>query len=331
MNTQKAFAHIVELSKGFEAAQILFTALRFDLFTVLAEKEMEAAELALALQANERGVRILCDALTALGIILKAEGRYRNHPEYAALLSRRSGSHYLGMLHHRACLYERWRGLFQAVKSGTAPAFEPADPYFRPSAEAFAHAMKDAARDMADRSVAMLDLSSARSLLDVGGGPGEYAMQFARAFPEMQVEILDQAETLEVARANLEREGMQSKVALFPGDIFHTRPERRYDVVFSSNLIHSYASQENETLVANYAALLNPGGMLVIKDMILDFHRTSPSGPALFAINMLVNTPGGDCYTAPQVEEWFVKAGLGNLEWIEIDEGNRMLVGRKPS
>ncbi len=326
MNKIEPFEYLANISKGYQEAQILFTGVRLGIFSALDGPSLSPDELSGAIGASRRGTVILCDALTSLGLLHKKDGRYTLNPEYRGLLSPQSPDHYLGMLQHRAYLYETWGKLYEAVKSGRAVQ---EDNRGSPSTTEFAYAMKDAARYMADKVAGLLDLSDASSLLDVGGGPGMYAIEFARVQPKLKVTILDNEKALEVARSEVEKAGFQDRIDFFAGDIFERRPENRFDVVFASNLVHAYSHEENLELVRNCAGLLKPGGKAVIKDFVLAPDRTQPQGAAIFAVNMLVNTDSGNCYTAAEFEDWFRQAGLRGLRWIEIDAGNCMLAGRR--
>jgi hypothetical protein len=62
----------------------------------------------------------------------------------------------------------------------------------------------------------------------------------------------------------------------------------------------------------------------VIKDFLLDDDRVRPAGGALFAVNMLVSTDGGDCYTVDEVRTWLEEHGL-TPEWtFDLTEQSRL-------
>ena len=55
---------------------------------------------------------------------------------------------------------------------------------------------------------------------------------------------------------------------------------------------------------------LADGGQILIRDVLVDAARTSPPDGAMFAINMLVNTPGGGTYTFDELSEDLLAAGF---------------------
>ena len=75
---------------------------------------------------------------------------------------------------------------------------------------------------------------------------------------------------------------------------------------------------------------MNPGGRLCIKDFLLEPDRTRPAWSALFAVNMLVSTEGGDAYTAEEVQGWCEEAGLVFEKTLDLTEQSRVAIARKP-
>jgi predicted O-methyltransferase YrrM len=336
--TRPMAERVDEIASGYRGAQILMTGVRLGLFEALAERALTAGELAHRLEADPRGTRILADALVALGLLDKSGGTYRTPPEGREVLVPGTAGSKTAILHHAARLYERWGGLYDAVKTGSRVPDERSDPRLDGGERGFARAMADVGRATAAKTVEALAshgvLEGVSRALDVGGGPGLYAIELARARPGLRSTVLDRAETLEVARANVEAAGLDGRVTLRPGDAVHDELGgelgRPWDLVFASNFVHIYSPEDNRGLVGRAAAALAPGGRLVVKDFLLDPERTTPPGGALFAVNMLVNTEGGDCYTVEQVHGWFREAGLEPGEPIDLTPQSRLAVGWAP-
>jgi cyclopropane fatty-acyl-phospholipid synthase-like methyltransferase len=59
-------------------------------------------------------------------------------------------------------------------------------------------------------------LSGVKSLLDLGGGPGTYAIAFAGK--NIEVTLLDFPETLKIAKRLIASSGLGSKIKLLPAD-----------------------------------------------------------------------------------------------------------------
>ena len=58
--------------------------------------------------------------------------------------------------------------------------------------------------------------------------------------------------------------------------------------------------------------------------------RTQPTSGAVFAINMLVGTESGDCYTGQEVTKMLTDAGFKDISRTEFDTGlSRMTACKK--
>jgi len=326
-----AYSEMIDrMANGYRDAQALLAANRLGIFQLLEEGPKTAAAIAEKLQAAERGVEILCDALVALALLRKKDGRYENGEAAKACLLPSSPSPKSAMLLHQARLYERWGRLYQVVKTGQCVGEDEIDPSLRHREEDFARAMADSARAAVKTTVEALPLGDARRMLDVGGGPGLYSIEFMRRHPQLHCVILDNEKTLRVAEENAVKAGLRDRLTLAPGDVFEAELDGPYDFILLSNLIHSFSGEENAGLVKKCAAALGPGGRLCIKDFFLEPDRTAPVWAALFAINMLVNTESGNCYTLEEVSSWLGAAGLAVEPSRLITPQTGLLLGRKP-
>lgn len=336
----ETFDPVDRMAQGYREAQILFTAVRLGVFDALKEGPLAAGELAGRIEADLRGTRILCDALAALGLLVKTgerdeagAGTYRCSPAAEDFLLYASPATKVPMLLHGAKLYERWAGLFDAVKSGTPVPDDRIDSRLWGDEGGFARAMGVIGRESAVQTADALDrlglLADVRALLDVGGGPGIYAVEMARRVPGLQAVVLDGAETLEVARGNVEEAGLVDRVTLRPGDAFEDDLGGPYDLVFTSNFLHIFGPEANRGLIRRAADALEPGGHLAVKDFLLDSGRTTPQGAALFAVNMLVGTEAGNSYSVDELHGWFRDAGLDPGETVDLTPQSRLTVGRK--
>jgi cyclopropane fatty-acyl-phospholipid synthase-like methyltransferase len=323
------FDRIDDISSHYREAQLLFTANRLGVFSALGTRTMSADELAQALDADTRGVRILCDGLVAVSLLTKEQGSYRNYPEALEYLVPHTAKSRTAILRHTAGLYERWAKLHESVKTGQPLPDKQINNTAVSDKRDFAAAMADVARATATKVAEKLDLSSVKTLLDVGGGPGIYAIEFARRFPDLQAVVLDEEETLRVARENIARANLGKRISLKGGDVFQMEIGGSYDFIFLSNFVHIFSYQENKTLVSKCAGALASGGRLCIKDFLLEDDRTTPQGAALFAVNMLMSTQQGDCYTVGEVREWLETAGLTFECLTDLTPQTRLITARK--
>ncbi len=61
--------NILERARGFMEAELILTAHEMDIFSLIGEKSLTAAEVAKKTASSERGVTILLDALSATSLL----------------------------------------------------------------------------------------------------------------------------------------------------------------------------------------------------------------------------------------------------------------------
>ena len=71
---------------------------------------------------------------------------------------------------------------------------------------------------------------------------------------------------------------------------------------------------------------LVPGGRVIVRDHVMQPDRTQPRRGAVFAINMLVSTAGGDCYTLDEIRDGLTQAGFERVGLLVEDEQMNGLV-----
>jgi SAM-dependent methyltransferase len=166
-------------------------------------------------------------------------------------------------------------GWSQFVEEGETPRRSHAD---------FVLAMHEMA--MAGRAAelaARVDLAGCRTLIDVGGGPGTYAMALCERWPDLRATVLDLPETVAIAREVIGGFGTGERVHAAIGDWDSDEFGRDADAALLSNILHGPTSRAEMKLAKAWRAL-RPGGRLIIQDFLLNDEKTGPLAPALFNI-----------------------------------------------
>ena len=102
---------IMQLGLGFWGAKTLLSAVSLGLFTELAAAPLDAEELRRRLGLHERSARDFFDALVALGMLERHEGRYANTAETGCFLDRNKPSYVGGILEMAdKRLFHSWGG-----------------------------------------------------------------------------------------------------------------------------------------------------------------------------------------------------------------------------
>ncbi len=178
---------LMQLTGQTWTACALFAAVELDLFSCLdqsPEGTLKGSALAQKLECEPRALEMLLTAMTALGLLDRDGDLFKITPFAGRYLSTRSEDYFGYMMKHAAHILPGWTRLSQAVRSGSRvvedSAAETVDDKRR---EAFLMGMFNVARQQADQVAQALDLTGRKKLLDLGGGPGTYAVYFCRHTP----------------------------------------------------------------------------------------------------------------------------------------------------
>ena len=166
--------------RGFQESRIILTAIELDVFSHLVEGAT-AEQTAERLDCDPRATGMLLNALAALGLLVKENGRFRNLPLAARYLAAGGKDDSRLGLRHAVHLWDRWSTLTECVRKGTRVTYEPGADQDDDRRRAFIGAMHKNASGRAAQVVAAVGAGEVRRLLDVGGGSGAYSIAFAEA------------------------------------------------------------------------------------------------------------------------------------------------------
>jgi hypothetical protein len=319
---------IREFAASFQKSRILLSSFELDIFTHIDEYGTTYNQIADTLNLDEHACERLLNALVSLGFLTKEDQLYYNTVDSFTFLSKKS-SDYLGGLMHTNHLWNTWSNLTQVVKTGKSAnpseINERGEEWLFP----FINAMHDRAKKQAPRQLADIDLSGIKSILDIGGGSGAFSMEFVSKNPEIEATVFDLPNVVPITKKFLVKEGFSDKIKTYSGDYTIDVLPQGFDLVFLSAIIHSNSMEINQDLIKKCFAALNKNGKIVIQDWIMNNDRTQPAGGAIFAINMLVGTEAGDCFTEKEVTQMLIAAGFKNISKIEFESGSGQMIAQK--
>ncbi|MEW5721626.1 MAG: methyltransferase [Thermodesulfobacteriota bacterium] len=317
---------VLGLARAFMESRILISGAELDLYTVLADQALTAEEAAGKTGCLVRPLTVLLDALAALGLLVKEDGRYRTEEALVPLLSSTSPSSVLPMILHAGSLWRRWSNLTEVVHQTGPPERSPGRFEDPEALRAFIGAMHVVGAPQAAQVVAEIGSGTARKLLDVGGASGTYTMAFLNASPGMTATLFDRPEVVAMAGERLARAGYLDRVTLVAGDFYEEELPAGHDLALLSAIIHQNGPGQNLELFRKVHRALEPGGRIVIRDHVMKPDRTQPKSGAVFAINMLVGTPAGGTYTFEEIRAWLEVAGFVRVRLLAEGEPMRGLV-----
>ncbi len=325
-------ADLLQLSGGYWSACALHAGVKLDLFTPLAERAHTALELAGMLDADPRGLAMLLSALAALNLLEKTGAAFAATPFAAEYLARNSPKYVGHIIRHHHHLMASWAHLDVAVEKGGPIRERVSHDDDEAARESFLMGMFNLAMLIAPKIVSQVDLAGRRRLLDMGGGPGTYAIHFCQKNPRLTASVYDLPSTRRFAEQTIARFGLADRIAFQAGDFSAEGIEGRFDVAWLSHILHGEGPEGCAVILAKAVAALEPGGLVLVQEFILDDTRDGPLFPALFSLNMLLGTPSGQAYSQGELFAMLAAAGIGELRRIplELPNGAGVIAGTVP-
>jgi len=306
---------ITQMASAFFDSAVLFSASDLGVFSELANGPADCRRVAGSLGLDLRGARLLLDACVAVGLLRKEGETYANTPETSAFLVPGSPGDLSRALRYNRDVYSAWGRLAELVRRGKPvelPALHLGDDAER--TRTFVMSMHGRALGMGRAILPLLDLSGKSRLLDVGGGPGTYAVLIARKFPDLSCLVLDLPPVVAIAAELIAQQGMSARVETLAGDYRVTEFPRGVDAVNFFGMLHQESPDSIRDLMRRAYQALAPGGVVHVLDMMTDETHTAPKFSALFAVNMALTTENGWVFSAAELRTWMEEAGFEGFE-----------------
>lgn len=310
---------LMQMIQGLQVTAILRAGVHLKIFDQIANGFHQPGSIAAAIGTDERGTRILLDALTALRL-LERDGGYRLSPLAETFLVSNRPSYLGGMVDILAGSWS-WTGypqLPEAVRRGGTVLEQHAETpkcefweTFAPASVGIAvpaaHVLAELLRDWAGQRERL-------EILDVACGSGLYALTLAAAHPKARATLLDWANVLEHTKHNVDRLKLHERTSYIEGDVFEVALGGPYDVIIASHIFHHFSEQRCLELMRRLAKALAPHGRLVIHEFVSGQPPAEDPFPYLFSVIMLVWSREGEAYSLETYQRLLREAGFSPPE-----------------
>ncbi len=329
---------LMALSTGFWAFKTLAAAHELDLFSRLAGGPgTTVAELADSLGLHPRPAEMLLTGCAALGLLEKADGRYRNTPLSEAYLVRGKPYYFGGFVQMAdKRLYPGWGKLIEALRTNRPTTWDPAvrssmfdgeDPMMLAT---FWEAMHSLSTMTARKLGEAVNFGQFHRLLDIGGGSGAYDIELCKQYGALRATVFDLPHVAMIAAKKVAEAGLTDRIDTAGGNFFQRLP-KDHDVHLLSMILHDWDEAKNRALLRRSFEALPSGGAVVISELLVNDEKTGPAPAALMSLNMLIETEGRN-YTPAEYSAWLEEAGFRHVETVrfEAPAANGAVIGRKP-
>lgn len=319
MNTQKWNpAKAFEISGSYWQSCILHAAVKLGVFQAIDNANLNTQQIAAELSTDKRATEMFLNALVAIGLLEKRKHSFSNTYFSKTFLSKKSKEYIGHIIMHQHHLVESWARLDRSIKKGKPLRMMPSYSSVKELRESFLLGMFNLAMGVAPQLVKKIDLSKRRHLLDLGGGPGTYAIHFCLRNPKLKATVFDLPTTRPFAESTIRRFHLSSRINFVGGDYLRHKIKGSYDVAFFSHILHGEGPGDCQKMIKKAVSALAPGGMIIVHDFILKNTMDGPVFPAIFSLNMLLGTKSGQSYSEEQIKNMLAHAKVKQIKRVSF-------------
>ena len=329
---QPSPAGIMQIGTGFWASKILLAAIKFQLFTKLADrKKMSGKEIKTSLNLNctDRHLYDFLDALTAFGFLnregLLETATYSNSPDTDTFLDKNKPSYIGGvleMMNNR--LYGFWGDLEEGLITGSAQneAKEGRDffglIYQDPvKLREFINAMSGIQMGNFMTFAQKFDFSKYTTLADIGGSAGLLSVMVAKHQDHMSCTTFDLPPVEPIALETVQKFQLTGRVKAQSGDFFSDAFPHA-DVITMGNILHDWDEEKKIMLMKKAYDALPEGGAFVAIEGIIDDERKQNAFGLMMSLNMLIETGTGFDFTFADFSKWAKTVGFKSTSLLPL-------------
>ena len=308
---------LLELSGYYWKTCTLHAGVKLDVFSAIGDNTISGKDLAEKMNLDERALVVLLNALAAMGLLRKTGPSYANAKEARQFLCRDSLQYIGFMILHHQQLVDSFNNISETVKTGV-PARGKVSFQDEDTRRNFLMGMFNNAMAIAPKVSKILDFKGRKHLLDLGGGPGTYAIHFCKENPELNATVFDLPTTEPFMRQTVKRFGVANQVDFVPGSYLENDLPTGFDAAWLSHILHGEGPGDCQEILNKTAKAAQPGAVVWIHEFILNNTMDSPLFPTLFSINMLLGTEAGQAYSEEQLANMMHEAGMTNIQRLDF-------------
>ncbi|MEU9986255.1 methyltransferase [Streptomyces sp. NPDC048045] len=306
-----------ELAFGAACAAAVRAAARLGVADALGTAPMAVEDLAAAVKAEPKPLRRLLRALSCYGVFAEQQDGTFAHTDMSRLLREDDPNSLraIALWTTEAWTWDAWPRLDEAVRSGRNVVEDLYGKEFftylnedaPQSADVFNQAMTRSSEQSARDVAALLDLSGAKSVADIGGGQGHVVACLLDKYPMMRGSLLDLPRVVDNALPRLREDGdLGDRARIVPGDVREAIPVQA-DVYIIKNILE-WDDESTARTLRNVVEAGGPGTRVVVIENLVDDTPSMRFSTAMDLL-LLLNV-GGAKHTTDSMVSRLTSAGL---------------------
>lgn len=276
-----AFAPIV-----FQVSRLMIAYGIFGLLEKAGRKEpagMTAEEIAAETGLTLYAVKVLLESSLTAGTVFYNDGRFtiskigwflQNDAMVKADIEFNHHVNYKGMYHLDEALRTgkpaglrelgEWPTIYEGLSS--------LEPHVQDAWFGFDHFYSD---NSFEQALSHVFASSPRSILDIGGNTGRFALKCVETNPDVAVTVMDLPQQVEMLFRNIEGKAGSGRISACPGNLLDESVEipGGYDVVWMSQFLDCFSEEQVASILARVASSLKEGARVFIMENLWDRQR----------------------------------------------------------
>lgn len=322
---------LYDIFYGMIPRYVLITAEELGLFEYLSETGREREKIQEHLGISARSAQSVLSVLQSLELLKVVAGKYHLTPVTRKYFLRDS-PFYSGRLGKMFQVIEKVYS-FEAVRKLILTDEKHIDIFdLARQTDEFAGHMTETMHNMSFAPskwwVEAIDLSAHTRLLDIAGGSGAHAITAMQKWPQLEATVLDMETVLPHTEEYFSRFGLNGRGKTVQYDLWEGELPPA-DVHFYSNIFHDWSYEQGQFLAEKSFHALEPGGKIIIHEMLYDDDKSGPPTIANYNFAMFA-TMEGQQYSGPELRSLLGNAGFTDIEVIPTQAYWSIVTGTKP-
>ena len=308
---------IHRMASSYQQSQILFTAVNYDIFTILSGESKTAEQVASEIEADFRITEKLLNALVALQLLTKVSEKYSNTALSETFLVKGTPFYQGNLVKMSAGGYQTFSKLDEMLKTGE-PLQKSDDEYTFNETFILGHAEAAICGDLPGILDTLQDIPefmNARKLLDLGGSHGLHSISFAKKNPKLEATVFDFPDVVKVAKKFLLQHGMEDRIKLMAGDFTKDDIGNGYDLVFVSHVF--YQKEGVLPCLRKIYDGLKEDGTVILNHWVINDDETAPQTSVLFDLLLSLTLRDSHVYTVNEYTNLLEEAGFTKVRVID--------------
>ncbi len=321
-----------ELVRGMRQAAVLKAAIELEVFTRIAEGNRSLPAFLRITGLNERGARLLLDALVNIGLISKAGFDYMLTPTTEAFLVKGKAS-YLGDAVLTELAWDARAQTPRAVKTGKPLGTLIADGTSRLRVARATATWADWQTAVQEFEPVWEQLGSMKQsgtemhLLGLGAESAIRLLGPLQKNPAARAVVVDTAPLIASLRAILDTLPVHTQYELVEGDWLTVPLPVQVDFVLVDSIMPFLNMEHNIGILHRALEALHMEGTILLRATVTDDDRKGPGMVPLFGLDLLIGSGEGDLYTVTEYRGMLEAAGFFDVKPVGDKPG--LLTGRR--